>query len=252
MLVSIITPNYNCEKFISQTIDSVLLQTYTEWEMIIVDDCSSDKSYEIALDYAEKDSRIKVLKNEVNSGAAISRNNALDVAKGDYIAFLDSDDLWEPEKLEKQLKFMLENNCDFSFTKYSLIDDNNQHMGKTAKVIEKLTYWKYLHHCFTGCLTVMYRRDIAADIRSFNIKNNNDYGLFLQIVKKSKNAMGINEVLAHYRIRINSISRKKLSKIKPYFQLMHDYLHLSYFLVVIYLITNIVIGKLWKYERNAD
>ena len=190
-----------------------------------------------------------MLKNEVNSGAAVSRNKALDEAKGDYIAFLDSDDLWEPDKLEKQLKFMMEEKCDFCFTKYSLIDENSHYINKTAKVIKRLTYWKYLHHCFTGCLTVIYRKDIAPNIRSFNIRNNNDYGLFLQVIKKSKNAMGIDETLAHYRIRTSSISRKKIKKIKPYFQLMHDYLHLPYFLVVIYLITNIAIGKLWKYEK---
>lgn len=249
-LISIITPNFNGEKFITQTIESVISQTYSNWEMIIVDDYSSDKSYEIALDYSKKDSRIKVIRNETNLGAAISRNRAIDIAKGEYITFLDSDDLWEPKKLELQLHFMQDNNCDFSFTRYNLIDENNQSLNKTARIIKKLTYYKYLHHCYTGCLTVMYRFDIAKDIRSFNIKNNNDYGLFLQVVKNAKNALGINEILAHYRIRKSSISRNKMKKVKPYFELMHNHLHISYFCVCYFLFTNILIGKIWKYEKK--
>ncbi len=249
-LISIITPNFNCEKYISQTIESVLAQTYANWEMIIVDDCSTDNSYQIALDYAAKDNRIKVIKNDKNSGAAISRNNALDIAKGDYIAFLDSDDLWEKDKLERQLKFMQENNCDFSFTRYDLIDEDNNSLNKTAKIVKKLTYFKYLHHCYTGCLTVMYKFDIAKDIRSFNIMNNNDYGLFLQVVKKASKAMGINEVFAHYRIRKSSISRKKFKKVKPYFELMRKYLHIPAIIVCWLLFANILIGKIWKYETK--
>ena len=135
-LISIITPNFNCEVFIKSTIESVISQTYSNWEMLIVDDCSTDRSYEIALDYAKKDSRIKVLKNEKNSGAAISRNLALDNANGDYIAFLDSDDLWEPNKLEVQLKFMEEHDCDFCFTKYVLLQ------SITAVIICRAFYWQ--------------------------------------------------------------------------------------------------------------
>ena len=113
-LISIITPNYNCARFIAQTIESVLAQTHTDWEMLIVDDCSTDGSYEIALEYAARDPRIKVMRNERNSGAAVSRNRALDAAQGEYIAFLDSDDLWEPCKLERQIAFMSQHVCDFS------------------------------------------------------------------------------------------------------------------------------------------
>ncbi len=101
-LVSIITPNYNCKNFIAQTIKSVLSQTYTNWEMLIVDDCSTDGSYEVALEYVSSDKRIKVIRNEKNSGAVVSRNKAIEISNGEFIAFLDSDDLWEPEKLEKQ------------------------------------------------------------------------------------------------------------------------------------------------------
>ena len=114
LLISIVLPVYNQANLVRESIESVLAQTYSNWEMIIVDDCSTDNSYQIATEYAKKDSRIIVLQNEKNSGAAISRNKAIETAKGDYLAFLDSDDLWMPEKLEKQLNFMQENNCDFS------------------------------------------------------------------------------------------------------------------------------------------
>ncbi len=247
--VSIITPNYNCELFICKTIESVLAQTYSNWEMLIVDDCSTDNSYKIALEYSRKDSRIKVLRNNQRSGAAISRNNALEIACGEYIAFLDSDDLWEPNKLEVQLSFMKEKECDFSFTCYDLIDEKGTFLGKEAKVVNKLNYYKLLHHDYIGCLTAMYKFEIAKNIRSYNIRNNNDYGLFLQIVRLSKNAMGINKTLAHYRIHKSGISRKKIKKIIPFFELMIKYLHIPIILSFWFLFTNILIGKIWKYKR---
>lgn len=249
-LISIVTPSFNCFKFIEQTILSVLKQTYSYWEMIIVDDCSSDGSYEIALDYSKKDKRIKLLRNEKRSGAAISRNKALDIAEGEYIAFLDSDDLWEPNKLEVQINFMIQNDCDFCYSSYNLINEDNVLLNKMVRIPKKLSYYKLLHHDFIGCLTAMYKFDFAKEIRSFEIKNNNDYGLFLQIVKKAHNAMGIREVLAHYRIRKSSISRKKFKKVKPYFELMHRYLRYPYFITFYFLFTNILIGKIYKYVKQ--
>jgi teichuronic acid biosynthesis glycosyltransferase TuaG len=123
-LISIITPCYNSEQYIRQAIESVLAQTYQNWEMIIVDDCSTDRGFQIALEYAEKYSRIRVYRQEQNGGAAIARNKAIMESRGKYVAFLDSDDLWLPEKLEKQLRFMQENKSDFSFTEYEHIIDN--------------------------------------------------------------------------------------------------------------------------------
>jgi teichuronic acid biosynthesis glycosyltransferase TuaG len=122
-LISIITPCYNSEQFLKETIESVLAQTYKNWEMIIVDDCSTDEGYNMALKYAAGDSRIKVCQMEQNSGAALARNKAIRLSQGEYLAFLDSDDVWLPEKLEKQLRFMQENDSDFSFTEYEHIDE---------------------------------------------------------------------------------------------------------------------------------
>ena len=247
-LVSIITPNYNCARFISQTIESVLAQTYSDWEMLIVDDCSTDGSYEIALEYAAKDSRIKVIRNEKNSGAAVSRNKAIEVAQGEFVAFLDSDDLWIPEKLEKQIAFMRENACDFSFCEYEHIDEENKSLLKVAKVIKKLTYTKMMFHCFPGCLTVMYNQNVVGKIYAKDIKKNNDNALFYPVLKKCKNAMGLNECLGLYRIRTGSISRNKLKMIKPYITVLHDFerhnILISYFCVL----THFIIKILFKYK----
>lgn len=247
--VSIITPNFNAVNFINETINSVLSQTYKNWELLIQDDCSTDGSYEKALEWAEKDSRIKVERNPKNSGAAISRNNAIARSKGDYIAFLDSDDLWLPEKLEKQLSFMQENNCDFSYTRYELINANGKKLGKRVRIPNRLTYGKYLFHCYTGCLTVMYDAKKLGKEPGPNVKNNNDYALFLPLVKKSKNAKGIQQVYGFYRIVGKSVSRNKFKKIKPYIQVLHDYNRVPMIGTLFFLTTNILIKILYKYEK---
>lgn len=248
-IVSIITPNYNCSRFIAETIESVIAQTYTNWEMIIVDDCSSDGSYEIALEYEKQDSRIKVLKNVKNSGAAVSRNKAIEVSQGEYLAFLDSDDLWMPEKLEKQLKFMQENNCDFSFTEYEHIDENGDTLNLVVKVTKKLSYNKMLMHCWPGCLTVMYKQNKADKIYSEDIKKNNDHALFLRVLKKCTNARGIFCVMAKYRIRQGSISRKKFDIIKYYMKVVHEFEDKSYLFALFCVFTHVFIKFLFKTKR---
>lgn len=251
-LVSIITPNFNCERFISQTIKSVINQTYENWELLIVDDCSTDKSYDIAIDFSKNDSRIKVFRNESNSGAAISRNKAIEASRGEFLAFLDSDDIWLPEKLEKQILFMKENNCDFSFTRYEHIDEDNSSLGVMARVINKLTYKKMMYHCWPGCLTVMYKQDVNNKIYTPDIKKNNDTALFLPVLKFSKNARGMNECLGLYRIRKGSISRNKFKMIKPYIVVLNKFEHknivFSYFCVF----TQILIKAFFKYEKITD
>ena len=248
-LVSIITPNYNCARFIAQTIESVLAQTYTNWEMLIVDDCSTDGSYEIAQKYAEKDSRIKVFRNEKDSGAAVSRNRAIEASSGEYVAFLDSDDLWLPEKLERQLKFMQENNCDFSFTEYEHIDEENKSLHQIANVTTHLSYRKMLMHCWPGCLTVMYNQNVTGKIYAEDIKKNNDHALFLRVLKKCNNAMGVKEVLAQYRIRKGSISSKKFTIIKYYIQVVHDFEKRPLVFAWFCVFTHVVIKTFFKYRR---
>lgn len=195
-LVSIIMPSYNTGKFIKETINSVIAQTYSNWELIIVDDCSTDNTDEIVKSI--NDNRIIYLKNETNSGAAISRNKALREAKGRWIAFLDSDDLWKNDKLEKQIKFMKENNCYFSYTNYIEIDENGNINGKRVTGPKKITKTGMFNYCWPGCLTVMYDANKIGLIQIEDIKKNNDYAMWLKVCKKADCYL-LSEDLAMYR-----------------------------------------------------
>lgn len=207
--VSIIMPNYNCERFLEETINSVLAQTYKNWELLIVDDCSIDNSVKIIKNYCEKDVRIKLFTNEKNSGAAASRNLALREATGKWIAFLDSDDLWLPEKLEKQLNFMVDNDCKFSYTAYEHVNENKTPLNILVMGPKELSKRKMFRYCYPGCLTVMYDcSDIGVVQVPDEIANGeNDYAIWLKVVKFYK-CYFLNEVLALYRVRNSSLSHK--------------------------------------------
>lgn len=209
-LVSVITPAYNAERFLAGTIESVQQQTYTNWEMVIVDDQSTDRTLEIAKTYADQDSRIRIYRLEKNSGAAVARNTAMKHAKGRYIAFLDSDDQWFPEKLEKQLRFMQEKDIAFSFTKYIRMDEDGTLRDNVSKAPESVGYTDLMKHCVIGCLTVMIDREKTGDMEMVNIRTRQDYAYWLALTKKGFRAYGLPEVLAKYRIVGNSISRNKL------------------------------------------
>ncbi len=209
-MVSIITPSYNTGNYIGKTIESVLSQTYKNWEMIIVDDFSSDNTDEIVSSY--KDSRIRYFKNKKNSGAAVSRNFALREAKGKWIAFLDSDDFWLPEKLEKQIAFMENNNYHFSCCASTSIDENDKPSERYAcrpKHVGKIGMYMY---CWPGCLGTMYDADVVGLIQIADLKKNNDYAMWLKVIKKC-DFYGYNEVLAIYRVRQKSISHDKFIKL---------------------------------------
>lgn len=212
-LVSIITPTYNCGKFIKETIESVINQTYQNWEMIIVDDCSTDNTKSVVKEY-EYDNRIKYYCLDINSGAAIARTRAMELAGGNYIAFLDSDDLWPANKLELQLTIMKKNNWNFTCTDYEQIDENSHSLHKTIKSISKTDYNRLLLDCPVGNSTVMYNVDKMGKFVVPNIRKRNDDALWLQMLKKEKYIYGINEVLMKYRVRQNSISSNKMQLIK--------------------------------------
>ena len=204
-LISIIMPSFNTGKYITETIESVLAQSYKNWELIIVDDCSSDNTDEIVSTYLSDD-RIQYLKNEKNSGAAFSRNIALRKAKGKWIAFLDSDDLWMPEKLEKQLSFMKSNGYFFSYTDYEEIDVNGKQTGVRVTGPRKVTKTGMYNYCWLGCLTVMYDADKIGLIQIENIKKNNDYAMWLKVCHKADCYL-LDECLAQYRKgRVGSVS----------------------------------------------
>ena len=210
-LVSIIMPSYNTARYIFETIQSVINQTYQNWELIIVDDCSTDNT-DIVVEKI-KDPRIKYIKNEKNLGAAVSRNRALREARGRWVAFLDSDDLWKSEKLEKQVRFMTKKKCYFSYTDYEEIDDAGNRMNVIVtgpKVISKTGMFNY---CWPGCLTVMYDRKKIGLIQIEDIKKNNDYAMWLKVCKKARCYL-LDEVLAEYRRwRSGSISTQKYKEL---------------------------------------
>ena len=204
-LVSIITPTYNCAKFIEETIRSVQSQTHQNWEMIISDDCSTDNTREVIAPYLESDPRIKYICNEKNSGAAITRNNALRIAKGRWIAFLDSDDLWLPEKLERQIAFMEKNNYSFSYHEYTEISEDGVDLGIHVSGRKKVSIFGMYACCWPGCLTVMYDQTKIGVIQINNIRKNNDTAMWLKVIKKS-NCYLLEESLAKYRRRKGSIT----------------------------------------------
>lgn len=212
--VSIITPMHNSAKFISETINSVLNQTHKNFELILIDDCSSDETIK-AVNVFLNDKRIKLFKNEKNYGAAYSRNLGIREATGEYIAFLDGDDLWSPTKLESQLKFMNENNVDFSCTYYSLIDENGAKLDKYITAPKKITHKMLMKSCYMGCLTVMYKKSLYPNLQiPDSILKRNDYAMWLKISEIS-NCYCLNKYLAMYRKRndsVSSISKRKLFK----------------------------------------
>lgn len=222
-LVSIITPSYNTANFIAKTIQCVLDQTYTNWEMIIVDDCSTDNTDEIVAPFL-MDKRIKYLKNEKNSGAAVTRNKALREAKGKWIAFLDSDDLWMPEKLEKQIKFMEENGYHFSYTNYSEVDDEDKSLGTLWTGPKRVGKMRMAMFNYMGCLTVMYDKDFVGNIQVADIKKRNDYAIWVKVVKKC-DAFLLDETLATYRVRksgsIMNRGKNPLARMKFNYDLWH-------------------------------
>ncbi|MDM1706950.1 glycosyltransferase family 2 protein [Thiopseudomonas alkaliphila] len=251
MNVSVITPLYNCSKTLEDTILSVRSQSYQFWEMIMVDDCSQDSSLEIAQYYAAQDERIKVIQLEQNSGAAVARNTAIKEAKGRYIAFLDSDDQWLPNKLEKQLSFMQENEIAFSYTAYQKIDEQGKLVG-TVTVPEKVKYQDLLKVCSIGCLTAMYDTQLLGKVYMPLIRKRQDLGLWLRILKQVPYAYGVQEVLAQYQLRSDSISANKASAAQYTWRLYRNVEKLNIVLASYYFMHYAVNGILrTKFPRLA-
>ena len=194
-LVSIITPVYNGEKNINYTIDSVLNQTLDDFEMIIVDDISTDDTKQVVKEYAKKDKRVKFYTLPKKGGASAARNFAIKKAKGRYIAFLDGDDLWQCDKLEKQIRFMKENDIAFSYTDYEYIDEDNNKLNTIRKCPKKMSYFRMLFGDSIGCLTVIYDAKKIGKIQIPEIEKRNDYALWCRILKKVKKGYKYDEVL---------------------------------------------------------
>ncbi len=222
-LVSIITPSYNCADYIAQTIESIQAQTYRTWELLITDDCSTDNTRERICQYADKDNRIRLFKLDKNSGAGVARNNSIKEAKGRYIAFCDSDDRWYPYKLEKQIKFMQENDCPLSYTSYDTCNETGEIIGY-VECLDSLSYAKIIRDNGIGCLTAMYDCKKIGKHYMPSIRKRQDWCLWIDIIKQHGKAYGLKEPLALYRIRSGSISSNKFEMLKYNFNVYHDIL----------------------------
>ena len=251
-LVSIIMPSWNTEKFIEKSINSVIEQTYTNWELLIVDDCSTDNTDELVANY--KDVRIKYYKNEKTSGAARTRNKAMREAKGEWIAFLDSDDLWLPKKLEHQIHFMKKNGYNLSYTEYEKIDENSEKLSIYVSGPEQVNRRKMYNYDYIGQLTMMYSAKEFGLIQIKDIKKNNDYAIRLQLYKKPGCcAYLLKENLALYRVRKVSISHDKFRrKFKSHYDLFHMCDEKSVLVAIWYTCWNMFYGLLKKrnYEKK--
>ena len=227
--VSIITSTYNSENEIFDTYKSIKNQTFSDWEWIVTDDCSSDNTCKILDEIAKNDERVQFTILPLNSGAAVARNTSISFAKGEFLAFIDSDDLWLPDKLYLQLKFMSDN-IDFSFTAYELIDEDGNRMNKIVDQSQsgQFSYKDMLKKKATlGCSTVMLRLNAFDNISMPLLRTGQDYATWLRLLKTGTNAFLLNTALTQYRIRPNSISRNKLKKANRQWEIYRDIENLS-------------------------
>ncbi|MBA6353594.1 glycosyltransferase family 2 protein [Colwellia sp. BRX9-1] len=218
---TIITPIYNAEEFLEETLQSILDQSYSHWESILINDNSTDKSLNIANKFVALDSRFKIINNKVSGGAAKARNSGIEIAEGRFIAFLDSDDIWAKDKLEKQIKYMKINAVGFTYTNYSQFGDVvNSNVNILAP--KKLTYSQLVKANYIGCLTVVY------DVLEFGkfyfplTKKRHDFALWLSMLKQFDYAYNVDESLANYRVHGNSLSSNKKDAFQSYFYILHN------------------------------
>lgn len=244
-LVSIIMPSWNCAKYIECSIRTIQAQTYQDWELLVQDDCSEDGTREIVERLAADDSRIMYECNSKNLGAAITRNNALKRARGRWIAFLDSDDIWLPLKLEHQLQFMVEKKYAFTYHEYTEIDENGNDLGVYVSGLKKVTQLQMHACCWPGCLTVMYDAEKIGLVQIKDVRKNNDTAMWLKVVQKYPCYL-LKENLAKYRRRTGSITPLPLwQRIWAHYPLFHvaedmNRVHASFWVVMN------VFGNAWK------
>ena len=226
-IVSIITPAHNSERFLPETIRSVLAQTFSQWEMIIIDDVSTDSTPEIVRRFAKEDPRVRNVRLDTKSGAGGARNAGMDAARGRFLAFLDSDDLWLPRKLEVQVEFMRKTKAPFTYAGYRMIDENGRVMGRPIHAPVAMGYRDLLKNTAIGCLTVMLDREVCAGERMPALTRHEDLVLWYALLKRGIVARGIPEDLARYRIVRGSRSRDKLSTAAHMWKVYRDVEKLS-------------------------
>lgn len=252
-LVSIIMPSYNSVKYISETIESVLRQTYEAWELYIIDDCSQDETVKVVNEYIKKCKKIKVLKLEKNSGVAVARTKGISLAVGKYVAFIDSDDIWNKDKLKKQVSFMENNNLMFSCTGYEQIDEKGNLNGVKFLPFEKIGYKKLLIVGNSiGNLTVMYNQEYLGKYKVPLIKKRNDFALWLQLLKDVDYCYGMQSYLAKYRVRSGSISSNKYSLIKYHWDLYTKIEKIKPIRALLYIFSLFIVKTYYIFKRKKQ
>ena len=213
-LVSIVMPAYNCEKYVVEAINSILAQTYRNWELLVLDDGSKDNTLRIIEEFSQKDSRIKALPNGKNMGVSATRNRGIELASGEWIAFLDSDDMWKSEKLEKQFEIVEKEAAEFLFTGSSYINEEGEPYKGIFEVPEKITYKKLRNQNVISCSSVLVKKKYFEHIKMEKDEMHEDYAVWLRILKLGVTAFGVNEPLLIYRISRNSKSGNKMKTVK--------------------------------------
>lgn len=251
--VTVVTPTWNSSKYIRETIESVQAQTYQNWEMIIVDDCSTDNTIELVKDIAKKDSRIHLIEQRYNQGAAVARNIAVQNSTGRYIAYLDSDDRWKPDKLEKQVKFMLSKGCGFSCTSYEVIDSAGNNLKKIVHMLDKADYRGFLTNNLLQTVGIMVDTYIVDKhlLAMPNIRRRQDAATWMQILKAGYICYGMQEVLAEYRRTPKSLSSNKFKAVIGTWKLYREIEKLP-FLFSCYCFVRYAFLAIWKriYRNN--
>lgn len=233
-MISVIMPAYNAEKTIRQAIDSVLSQTYGDFELIVINDCSKDSTQSIVEEYKEKDPRVILVNNKKNSGVSVSRNEGVDLAKGEFIAFLDSDDMWRQDKFEKQLSVMKENKAVLSYTASAFIDQDGNKYNYIMPAEEKTKLSTLLKRNLVSCSSAMVKADVMKKIKMPGDQMHEDYYVWIQLLRRYKYAYGINEPLLIYRLSANSKSSSRMKSAKMIF---NTYNAVGYNKVVAFLLT---------------
>lgn len=227
-LVSVIIPVYNSSSFIEETVLSAINQTYKKIEVILVDDCSSDNSIELIKQIMNKHACVFLYQNKTNSGAGVSRNTAISFAKGQYIAFLDSDDVWREDKIEKQLMDLHATNASFSYTAIEMIDQDDVIKKKKRKIKRKVSYRFLLKNTVIPTSTVVIDRNVVGDFRMSHRRGGQDYATWLEILKISGFAYGVDEPLCKYRVgRKDSLAGNKWKSIKQVWSIQREDQHIG-------------------------
>lgn len=248
VLVSVIMPAYNVARFIEAAISSVLSQSLTDWELLVIDDCSTDNTYEIAAKM--EDPRIQVLRNEKNSGVARTRNRGIELAKGKYIAFLDSDDIWHPQKLERQIARLESAGADITYCSYAIIDANGKKTRADYLVSPIATYGDILKENYIQCSAMLMKAELAKKYKFRTDFYHEDYVLGLNILRDGHIAAGCPEILLSWRYLENSRSFNKKKSAKNRWKIYREYLHLPLYKAV-YLFCRYAMAGFRKYFRKA-